>query len=136
MIKKEYLADFECNPGITEEQLGHLKLPRRLPADYLDLLKEMNGGEGDVGDEYLILDKAEQLLEINQDTEIADFDKDLFIIGGNGGGELIVIDFRRPKPKYVIMPYIFEYEAMIELGSSIEELFKRVHDIGYFNEES
>ena len=132
MIKSEYLEEFDANPGITSEQLRSLKLPERLPADYIELLKQFNGGEGFVSEEYLRLDKAEELIEVNADIEIAQFDKNIFVIGGNGGGEFIAIDFRGKKPAYILTPFIFEYEAIIELGSSIDELFERIYTIGYF----
>ncbi|MGB3149694.1 MAG: SMI1/KNR4 family protein [Maribacter sp.] len=132
MIKTEYLKEFDANPGITLEQLVSLKLPERLPTDYIELLKQFNGGEGEIGEEYVVFDKAEVLLEYNSSCGIEEFDKDIFIIGGNGGGELMAIDFRSKKPTYILIPFIFEYDAIIELGSSIDELFDRIYTTGFF----
>ena len=94
MIKDEYLTEFEKNTGIEQNQLKSLKFPIELPEEYINLLKIFNGGEGDVGEEYLVLHKAEELNEINKDYEMAEFDTKIFIIGSNGSGELIAIDFR------------------------------------------
>ncbi|SMC87895.1 SMI1/KNR4 family protein [Cellulophaga tyrosinoxydans] len=132
MIKYEYLKEFEGNSGITSEKLSFLKLPERLPEDYIELLKQFNGGEGEVGEEYLVLHKADELIEINKDIEIAKFDKNIFVIGSNGGGEFVAIDFRNEKPIYILIPFIFEYDAIIELGSNIDELFERIYTVGFF----
>tara|TARA_R110001583_G_C5332668_1_gene378502 strand:+ start:68 stop:475 length:408 start_codon:yes stop_codon:yes gene_type:complete len=135
MIKKEYLEEFEKNAGIEPENLNSLKFTIEIPQDYLEFLKEFNGGEGDVGEEYLVLHKAEELNEINTDYEIAEFDPKIFIIGSNGSGELIAIDTRKNSPIYILIPSIFEYDAIIELASDVNGLFKRIFTEGYFGTE-
>ena len=52
MIKEEYLEEFEKNTGIEPEKLYSLKFTIEIPQDYLELLKEFNGGEGDVGEKH------------------------------------------------------------------------------------
>jgi len=133
MIEPKYLKEFEANSGISVAQLEATKLPHRLPEEYIEVLKQFNGGEGDIGEEYLVLHSAQELQEINDDIEIAQFDKDIFIIGSNGGGEFIALDFRGIKPMYILIPFIFEYDAIITLGESIQEMFKRIYSEGYFN---
>ena len=132
MIKKEYLDKFDGNSGVSSELLNSIKLPERLPSDYIELIKNYNGGEGFVGEEYLILEKVEEFLEVNESCGIEEFDNNIFLIGSNGGGEAVAIDFRNKKPIYILIPYIFEYEAIIELGTSLEEFFERIHKEGFF----
>lgn len=132
MINNNYLIDFEKNSGIEENHLNSLQFPVQLPNDYLDLLKSFNGGNGTVGEEYLILHKVEELIKINKDYKIAKFDNKFFIIGSNGSGELIALDTRKKNPIYVLIPYIFEYDAIIELSNNVEGLFQRIFEKGYF----
>ena len=132
MINNNYLIDFEKNSGIEENHLNSLQFPVQLPNDYLDLLKNFNGGNGTVGEEYLILHKVEELIKINKDYKIAEFDNKFFIIGSNGSGELIALDTRKKNPIYVLIPYIFEYDAIIELSNNVEGLFQRIFEKGYF----
>mgnify|MGYP003626296418 CR=1 FL=1 len=134
MIKNEYLAEFNSNSGITTESLISLKLPKRLPTDYIEFLKKFNGGEGFVGEEYLVLEKAEKLLERNKNYKIEEFDKNIFLIGGNGAGEGVAIDFRNDKPRYILIPLIFEYDAILYLGKNIKELFEQIYENGFFEE--
>ena len=55
-------------------------------------MKKHNGGEGDIGETWLILYPLEELQEINDDYEIEEFLPGHIIIGSNGGGELYGID--------------------------------------------
>ena len=64
-----------------------------LPNDYyIELMKKHNGGEGDIGETWLILYPLEELQEINDDYEIEEILPGHIIIGSNGGGELYGID--------------------------------------------
>ena len=63
-----------------------------LPNDYIEFMKRPNGGQGDIGDTWLILYRLEELQEINDDYEIEVFLPGHIIIGSNGGGELYGID--------------------------------------------
>ncbi|MDW5289617.1 SMI1/KNR4 family protein [Formosa sp. PL04] len=135
MIKKEYLKTFSNNSGITTNKLESLKFPKNLPQDYLEFLIIFNGGEGFVGENYLVLTKAESLLQLNMDSGIDTFDNQIFLIGGNGASEAIAIDFRNDNPKYILLPLIFEYDAILELGATIEDLFAHIFEKGFFKEE-
>ena len=79
-----------------------------------------------------MLHQAEKLNDINADYKIVEFDTSLFIIGSNGSGQLIAIDARNTNPSYLLIPYIFEYDAIIELSTNVEDLFKQIYEEGYF----
>ncbi len=44
-----------------------------LPNDYIEFMKKHNGGQGDIGETWLILYRLEELQEINDDYEIEYF---------------------------------------------------------------
>ena len=65
----EKLGMFEFNtPYVGEiiEKINDVVLPN----DYIEFMKKHNGGQGDIGETWLILYRLEELQEINDDYEI------------------------------------------------------------------
>ena len=58
-----------------------------LPSDYLRFLRNHNGGEGFIGDNYLVLWKAEELADFNREYEVEKYAPGIFLFGSDGGGE-------------------------------------------------
>ncbi len=133
MIDKLHIKEFKGNFRFDHQHLEASDLINRLPTEYIEFLQSFNGGEGFVGEEYLVLHKAEDLVKVNKDTEVELFDPNIFIIGGNGGGEFVAINFKENKEVYILIPFIFEHEAIIELATDIQGLFKRIFESGYFD---
>ncbi len=79
------------NPDLVARALRELNRP--LPADYLAFMRDANGGEGFVGEAYLVLWPLEQLAASNR--QFADIDDvgDVVWFGGNGGGEAFGFDW-------------------------------------------
>ena len=76
---------FEFNTpylGETIEKINEVVLPK----DYIEFMKKHNGGEGDIGETWLIIYPLEELKEINDDYESEEFLPGHIIIGSNGGG--------------------------------------------------
>lgn len=90
----------------------------QLPDDYLKFMLKHNGGEGDIGDSWLVLYPFEELQEIN-DEYSEDLPVGHIIIGDNGGGELFGVNC---DGKYFIVPELIEEEYLEILGESIENL--------------
>jgi len=59
----------------------------RLPGDYLKFVELCDGGEGFIGDNYVILWGIESLEEYNRDYEVHEYIPDVLLFGSNGGGE-------------------------------------------------
>ena len=63
-------------------------LKHSLPSDYVQFLRERDGGEGFVGtNNYLILWKAEELSDFNREYEVRYAHQVFSSFGSNGGGE-------------------------------------------------
>jgi hypothetical protein len=115
------LTDFDVGagaaPGIlarVEVELGH-----RLPPDYGAFLSRWNGGEGFVGDEYLILWRAEDLRQFNDEYEVSEYAPGLLLIGSDGGGEGYAFDTREGRWGVVRVPFIgIALEHAHEVGDS------------------
>ena len=94
-----------------------------LPNDYIELMKKHNGGEGDIGETWLILYPLEELQEINDDYEIEEILPGHIIIGSNGGGELYGID---NKGNYFNVPVPIDEDDVALLGTEIELLDEQI----------
>ncbi|WP_258602373.1 SMI1/KNR4 family protein [Mesorhizobium sp. AR10] len=58
-----------------------------LPKDYTNFLKEHDGGEGFIGDSYIVLFKAEELADFNREYEVEKYAPGILLFASNGGGE-------------------------------------------------
>ena len=120
-------ADLSCVQRLQEEA-GF-----RLPDSYVSFLLQADGGEGFVGDSYVILDRAEELVQSNAEREVEDYAPGLFIFGSNGGGEAFGFDTRDSRMSIVCVPFIvLDWDDALPMGSSFWEFLQILHDGGPF----
>lgn len=114
--------------GASEEVLKELQsLVVGLPASYLDLLRLGNGGEVElsVNPYTLCLDYAEDALSYWKSGTYTI--RDAFVFGGNGGGELLAFDLRKPGICSVVCFDPIDPEGSIEqIAPSFEEFIAMV----------
>ena len=89
-----------------------------LPEEYVEFMKQHNGGEGDTGESWLVLFTIEELQEINDDYQEY-LPTGNIIIGFNGGGERFGLN---SFGKYFIVPEMIEEEYLEVIGDCIENL--------------
>jgi hypothetical protein len=58
-----------------------------LPDGYTAFLRRGDGGEGFIGERYVRLWRAEELIGTNRGYNVAEFFPDMFFIGTDGAGE-------------------------------------------------
>lgn len=76
-------------------------------------------GELSVEPEWFILWRAEELEEINRDYELQEYAPDFISFGGNGGGELLVVN---GQGEVFYIPAIgMNIETAIKIASSLQE---------------
>ena len=95
-----------------------------LSKDYIEFMKKHNGGEGDIGETWLILYPLEELQEINDAYEIEEFLPGHIIIGSNGGGELYGID---NTGNFFNVQVLIEEDYVALLGTEIELLPDKIN---------
>lgn len=90
------LDEFVCNPAASEIAIASARaqVPFNLPEDYWAFLRVANGGEGWVGENYLMLDAVEELLSLNEWNLKSE--PGYFAFGSNGGGETFTFVTRPP----------------------------------------
>jgi hypothetical protein len=88
------------------ENLGELerRLGVKFPADYQRFLEDENGVEELFGGAYLVLYSLEELPALCD--WVAGSIPGLVVIGSDGGGEGVALDFRQSPPQVVIVPLI------------------------------
>ena len=100
------LKDFRGNGTALEADIQ--KVERAcgcsLPKRYCIFLKNKNGGEGFIGTQYLILWKAEEIVQFNKDYEVDKYAPGLLLFGSDGGGEGFAFDLREKKMTVVMVP--------------------------------
>jgi hypothetical protein len=107
----------------VERDLGKI-----LPDDYKSFLLEHNGGEGFIGEHYLILWKAEELSEFNDAYEVSKYAPGFFMFGSTGGGEGFVFDTRASPYRVMRVPFIgMSLDYGIRLAGSFNKLLKSMH---------
>ena len=110
-------SDFDFNEPYNGE-FNNVIYGVELPEEYVAFMKAHNGGEGNVGESWLVLFPIEELQEINDDYQEY-LPEGNIIIGSNGGGELFGVN---NKGKYFIVPEIIEEEYLDVIGERIESL--------------
>ena len=69
-------------------------------------MTEQDGGEGFVGEAYLSLWLAADLVNRNRDYGLAESAPDLVAFGSDGGGECFAFDRRSSPPTIVMAPFV------------------------------
>lgn len=121
----EKWGEFEFNEPYTGDDIVRIN-EVELPKQYIEFMKKHSGGEGDIGENWLVLYPLEDLQEINDDYEIEQFLPGHIIIGSDGGGELYGID---NEGNYFNVPVIMDVNDITLLGQDIELLPDKINDL-------
>jgi hypothetical protein len=119
---EKLFARFKANPPATSASIARCQAELRfsLPADYVQFLLRMNGGEGFLGENaYLRLWRVEELAEMDAGYHVAEFEPEMFLFGSNGGGEAFAFDIRSEPRPIVAVPFVgMEWSAAILIATS------------------
>jgi hypothetical protein len=125
------LDHFNRREGALDAQVAEAEttLGKRLPVEYIEFLRFSNGGEGFVGEHYLILWGAEELGPSNRDCEVEEYAPGLLMFGSDGGGEAFGFDTRVSDWPVVVVPFIGSgWEDALPLVDSFGGFFQRLHE--------
>lgn len=102
-----------------------------LPADYVRFLAFANGGEGFLGEDYLMLWPVEDLVSLNRGYEVETYAPGLLLFGSNGGGEAFAFDRRRTGPPIVMVPFVpLELDKVEDAAPAFQEFLGSFSDDG------
>jgi hypothetical protein len=105
---KVLLSQFELNKPALKIEIDKVEelLRARFPQEYYDFLTIANGGEGSIGESYLVLWKVEDLIELNDAYGVEEFAPGLLIFGSDGGDTAYCIDNTNEIQPFVQVPFI------------------------------
>lgn len=115
MKTREFLRSWQLNAPASEQAIrdAELSLNCSLPLDYIQFLRDQNGGEGFIGNHYLIIWKVEELASHNAAYEVSKYAPGLILFASSGGGAGYAFDTRE-----VSMPIV----STEFIGMSLDEL--------------
>jgi hypothetical protein len=131
IVMKYDLTQVQLNPPAESEVVGRLSksLGFSLPESYIDFLQNHNGGEGFIGDNYIILWAAEELADFNREYEVATYAPGVFLFASDGGGEGYGFDLEDAAMPIVRLPFIgMERQYAERVAGNLPELFTRLAD--------
>ncbi|OBQ67168.1 SMI1/KNR4 family protein [Mesorhizobium loti] len=100
-----------------------------LPKDYTDFLKEHNGGEGFIGDSYIVFFKAEELVQFNIEYEVEKYAPGILLFGSNGAGEGYGFDTDDAAMPIVQIPFIGMDRRYADIvARDLADLFSRLEE--------
>ncbi|CAH0647521.1 SMI1/KNR4 family protein [Pseudomonas juntendi] len=104
-------------------------LAATLPESYIEFLKEHDGGEGFIGDNYIIFWKAEEVVDFNREYEVETYAPGIFLFASNGGGEGYGFDTLNAALPIVRIPFIgMDRQYAISVASDLPDLFAQLAD--------
>ena len=126
VMKKEF-KHFKFNPPASSREIARLRdfLGMDLPEDYLSFMMKGNGGEGWIGEKYLMLWPIEELLAYHQAYQMSKYAPGFLLFGSNGGLEAFAFDTRIAPVRIVSIPFIgFTPSEAIDLGTSFSHFLE------------
>lgn len=104
----DFFFRFAANPPASHEEIEKVQqnLSLHLPKSYVDFLLIKNGGEGFIGENYLVFWKVEDLVAMNDAYHVAEFVPKVLLFGSDGDGEAFGFDTRSQACSIVSIPFI------------------------------
>lgn len=127
----QYLQDWDLNEGAPQQEIEAVNAHygERLPQDYLRFLRKHDGGEGSVGDNFLILWRIGELIRFNKEYEVSEYAPGILLFGSDGGGEGYGFNTNEPGWPVVRLPFIgMAPEYADEVADSFENLILELAD--------
>jgi hypothetical protein len=98
------------------------------PTSYKRFIAEHDGGEGFVGEHYLVLWRARELIEFNGDYQCRQQAPEYVLFGTNGSGESFVFDTRFTSMPIRMVPLIgFGREDARLVARDFAEFFEKIY---------
>lgn len=126
MSSQNVFNDWQLNEGASRDAIraAIAALGQSLPGDYLQFIAEHDGGEGFIGDSYLILWRAGELATFNREYEVEQYAPGILLFGSDGGGEGYGFDTREATMPIVRIPFIgMNLRYATRVAESLSDLF-------------
>ena len=123
----EMTKNLKKRQGASEEAISSLKcMCERLPEEYIEFLRTSNGAEGFIGNGYLSMWSAEDVVSLNQKYRVQEFAPGLLLFASDGGGTGYGFDCRTSNALPIV--------DVTFVGLSFDESIPRGNTFGEFLE--
>jgi hypothetical protein len=120
-------GEFNAPADLATIKALAISLGAELPESYLDFLKTHNGAEGFIGDNYIILWRAEELADFNREYEVQTYAPGILLFASSGGGEGYGFDMDDTTMPIVRIPFIgMERQYAEVVASDLPDLFTQL----------
>lgn len=93
----------------------------------MQFMQETDGGEGFIGDAYIILWRLGELLEMNKAYQVTEYAPGLFLFGSDGGGEAFAFDRRSAAKPIVSVPFVgLELKVVRRVASNFKAFMEQL----------
>ncbi|MGC6371151.1 SMI1/KNR4 family protein [Pseudomonas sp. S2.OTC.A_B10] len=128
-MKRYNLTEGQLNGPAEPDFVDSLNttLGVELAQNYLDFLKAHDGGEGFIGDHYMVFWEAQELADFNREYEVETYAPGIFLFGSDGGGEGYGFDTNEASMPIVRIPLIgMERQYAEPVARDVPDLFVRL----------
>jgi hypothetical protein len=95
------------------------------PLDYKEFMQHFNGGEGEIKNSYVVLWKADELIDFNEAYAVNEFAPGLVLFGSDGADMAYAFDVRHEKLSIVVVPFIgMDIDGIKHCADSFIEFLK------------
>lgn len=126
---KYHLTEGQLNDPAEISAIDGLStyLGSTLPESYIEFLKTHDGGEGFIGDNYIIFWKAQEVVDFNREYEVDTYAPGIFLFASNGGSEGYGFDTVDAAIPVVRIPFIgMDRQSAVSVASDLPDLFARL----------
>ena len=126
------LRQFETTSGAAEHLIESLisYATTRLPNDYISFLHQSNGAIGVGPNLYVVLWRAEEIVQLNEASGVREFAPGLLLIGSDGCGNLLGIDTRSMMPEEMTYVWVdsmsLEWDEIRHTADSLGDLLEHL----------
>jgi SMI1 / KNR4 family (SUKH-1) len=127
MTKESQRLEDWFNEGASESVVSSAlsELHTNFPRSYVNFVRQKNGGEGFVGENYLSLWKIEELAQFKSEYEVEEYAPGFLFFASNGGGEGYAFDTTTEAFPIYIIPFIgMSRECAIPVSQSFDGFFE------------
>ncbi|UYZ61205.1 SMI1/KNR4 family protein [Hymenobacter latericus] len=124
-VLTQFFTDFTPNTAVdiptAEIEKTIVDIFKSPPLDYLQFMAATNGGEGSVGENYLVIWPSEEIKDLNVDYSVEEFAPGYQIFGSDGGDTAYAFDKACDIVEFPFIGMTMDYEPT-KIASSLEEL--------------
>lgn len=128
---KKFFNQMNLNMPISDRDFDNIQLNLKIkfPKEYVDFMKEYNGGEGQIGKSYLAIWPIDQIAQLNDAYAVKEFTPSLVYFGSDGAEIAYAFNYNSENISIVEFPFeSIDIKDAKYCGSTFIEFLNYLHD--------